>query len=161
MDCISQWVVSSNECPICRDDIVLHVKNPIIDQIVNLWVDFSFSEKEKEERSNEIQHLSGSAVRSKPHHFKAMDENLQGEPTMMKKMNPEKSLPGRMACATMIHSLLCEIWTDFELDNVNDTSSIPGALLGLHVKMYNLDWDYLNLVYHSIPSAVLRATMFE
>ena len=134
------------------------MKNPIIDKIVDLLVDFSFTEKEKEERSIEIQRRS--ADRTTLHFLDNIHrENLQEE-AVFKVLAPEISLPGKMGCAKTADFLFSAIMSEFKIGHFVK-NSIPELLLQLHVEMYNSDWDPLDLVYHNIPTSVLRASMFK
>jgi len=134
------------------------VKNPIIDKIVDLLVDLSFTEKEKKERSKEIQKLSADRT-TLIFLDEIQDENLQEE-AVYSEYTLETSLPGRMACAKTANSLFSVIMSEFKFGKFF-TTSIPDFLLHLHVEMYNSDLDSLELVYPSIPESVLRDSMFN
>ena len=56
--CLTDWFKRSTNCPICRDEGQLTVKNPLIDQFIDLVVDLTFSKEEKTERINLIQQRS-------------------------------------------------------------------------------------------------------
>lgn len=53
--CLTIWLTSSFDCPMCRDEFYLTVKNPLLDQFIDLFVDLSLTKEEKSERRNLIQ----------------------------------------------------------------------------------------------------------
>lgn len=113
-----------------------------------------FTEKEKEERSNEIQQLPPSHAL-----FETTVKNLQGE-AVIQKINPDASISGRVICSMMVHSLLSELMGNFQLD-INEQSSIPDILLGLHLDMLYSDLESLSLLYSTIPISALRASFYK
>lgn len=155
--CLTHWIVSSGNCPICRDDNNLHVKNPIIDRVVNHLVDTTFTDKEKEERRNEIkQQRAGNLRFVEP----SMSDNSQGE-VVIQDVHAETSIPGKMCGFMAAHLLLSETRKQCQLNIDDKNISIPDFLLGLHVEMYNRDLNSLHLVYRSIPMSALCSTFYE
>lgn len=160
-DCLTGWIASSNDsrnnCPICRNGLGPHVKNTVVDKVVQLLVDFSFTQKEKEERSNEIQQQQQlSASRPTVEWFKFTSQNEQGEEVVVKL---DTSIIGRHLCAMIANSLLSEMRVKFQSD-IN-SKTIPDILLSLHMDMFMNDVESLPLVLGSLPKSVLRASFFE
>ena len=118
------------------------MKNHVIDEVVKLLVNLSFTEKEKEDRSNEIKQRSARSSQ-----FHAISKSPQGG--QVRKLNPDSSVPGRTTCAKMTQSLLSEMFTQFQFRCYGD-ENICDFLLDLHVEMYKIDCESLALVYNRI-----------
>lgn len=161
-NCITYWIntSSSNDCPICRNGIVVHVKNPVIDEVVKMLVDTTFTAKEKQERSKEIKELSSTFSPTPLRFHTSISENQQGE-TVLQEMHPDDSLLGRGTCAMMAQSLFREIWAKFQFDFNDDEDSIPEILLRRHLEMFISDWESLSLVYDSVSESALNASLCE
>ncbi len=59
--CLTKWLQSSNDCPICRNQVPFASKNHLIDGAINLLVEVSFTKEEKTERGERIQQRSATA----------------------------------------------------------------------------------------------------
>lgn len=137
----------------CRDDIIVHVKNPVVDEVVKMLVNISFIEKE--ERSSEIHRQ----LPARNAHFTATSKNQQGEEVTLK-LHPDSSILGRGTCALMVHSLVCEVLPKFQLA-IDDGKNESDILLRQDIKMFLNDWESLYLVYNNIPQSILSASMYE
>jgi len=133
----------------------MYVKNPIIDKLVNLLVDITFTDKEKEERTNDLKQLKVGNLRF----MESIKKNSQGE-AVLQELHPDTSMPGKMSCAMVAHLLLSELRNQFQVNIDEQNIVISDFLLGLHIEMYNRDWKSLHLIYRSIPMSALCSSFF-
>jgi len=101
--CATNWFKRSTDCPICRDDCYMIVKNPFIDQFIDLFVDLTFTEEEKSERSNLIQQRSISSSEVTEEDHAALLHAAVLEPSL------DTSLIARIVCMINAQSLLAQI----------------------------------------------------
>jgi len=137
----------------------VHVKNVLIDKVIQLLVNLSFTKKEKEERSKEIQQQCSSSSRPKiEFSFQTTFKNPQGEEVIKQLLHLNTSVYGRVICAKMAKALLLDVSGKFPLDL--NWQYIPDSLLGLHIQMYNRDWKHVSRIVDDIPESAFAATSF-
>jgi len=102
--CFTKWLEKSDDCPICRGGISLATKNPLIDKIIDLLIEVSFTKLEKKERDQRIQQHLAATVAPK-------DEIEQPEPS--------STIPmlGRTDCINKGRLLIRDVFSNKKLFN--------------------------------------------
>lgn len=119
MECFKR----TTDCPVCRNGVSLAFDNPSIEKVVNLLVEVSFTEEEKEERDRRIQQRSAAAIAPKND-----DDGLPASVTILRAVsdnvltrreNRALVVVGRLKCLIMAVELLQEIFTTTIPDDEN------------------------------------------
>lgn len=136
--CLTNWLKRSANCPICRDKGYLTVKNPLIDQFINLLVGLVFTEEEKVERSNLIHQRSVS--------FSDTTEELLARLRVaVLDPNLDTSLVARIVCMMNADLLLFKVFTSDQFEQLQDIdlSIIEDLSISFkdHVKSLHLLFD--------------------
>lgn len=138
--CFTKWLENSNDCPLCRGAISLATKNPLIDKIIDLLIEASFTKLEKKERDQRIQQRSAAKVAPK--------EEIE-EP----ELNSTIPYLGRTNCINKAHSLIRDVFSNKKLFNEmrgkEDFQSVSTLL-----KTFSIELDSLRLAQKGLPDSL-------
>jgi len=139
---------NSNDCPICRNEVRLAFKNPLIDEVIQLLVDLSFTEDEKKERSSIIQQRLSSSF--------TVDEEPSTNQMIGKILEPstvDSIFLGRLVCADKGRLLFVEIVQElFKLTKDSEDAFTDDLLDNLFISFSN-DVISMNSFLDNVPSS--------
>lgn len=124
--CLANWYKRSTNCPICRSESYLIVKNPLIDQFIDLLVEFTFTEEEKTERRNLIQQRSlpsSGATEEAATLLRDIEQVAYLDPSL------DVNLFSRTVCVTKAHSLLYKIFSSDQFNQLKDDADCTTDML--------------------------------
>ena len=126
--CLTIWLKSSYGCPLCRNEFYLTVKNPLIDQFIDLIVDQSFTEEEKNDRSNLIQQRlisSSNATEEEVEQLRLLEHLAVLDPSV------DTTLVARTICILKAFRVLGKIFSSDQFKQMKDGVDYDKAQLSI------------------------------